>query len=513
MAPVLWTVIFTIVTFSVTLYELEQDAMAAQKTIYQIRAFSNKYTSELREYLINTLGGRDNGELAKEIKQLSEKLHRSLKAYTYIAEELEAATPQSLSKIKNIILGLDSIASSLTQPGLDIYGANEEIENIENEIKESFELASRLVNDEIEFETALLFWCVVGVSLISLLFSFIFVQKISKKIVAQILMLRTVTMRIGEGDFSERAEISSGSELGQLSGAFNEMADALEKTLNSLETEIDRRKSSEKELLNIQTTLEQRIKKRSDELKNSYQQLAHAGRLNALGEMAAGIAHEIRQPLAIIGLANLQLKDFFDKKNANLDMAVSSVGKIKEQIDRADTIIHHMNSFARTDFSDFSYIDLAEPVKIAASFFKEQCRIHQIELRIENDEPVPLVRANLQKIEQIVINLISNSRYAVEKKARKSKTKFQMQIILKIYHDAKKKMAVLEIADNGNGMTTEEREHCLNPFYTTKQVGQGTGLGLSIVYNIVREFMGKMEIESKEGIGSTFRILLPVKEE
>lgn len=145
--------------------------------------------------------------------------------------------------------------------------------------------------------------------------------------------------------------------------------------------------------------------------------MAHAGRLTALGEMATGIAHEIRQPLTIIDLANRSLKNFFEKKNTDLSLARSSTLKIREQIKRADKIIDNMRSFARTDVSDFDSINLADPVILASSFFKEQCRLHQIDLCIEINDLLPFVYADPQRIEQIVVNLISNARYAVETKA------------------------------------------------------------------------------------------------
>ncbi len=342
--------------------------------------------------------------------------------------------------------------------------------------------------------------------------SFFFVRKLSKKIVHPILNLKTTTTNFGDGNLSERAEIKSLNEMGQLSSAFNKMADDLQNTLNSLKQEIARRKFSEYELRKSHLELEDRVKQRTDELKGTYQQLAHSGRLTALGEMATGIAHEIRQPLTIIDLTNRSLKNYFEKKNTNFDLAKSSTFKIMEQVKRAGKIIDNMRSFARIGASDFQSIDLMEPVEMAASFFKEQCKLHKIDLCIENKGSLPLVCADSQKIEQIVINLISNARYAVETKTLNQTDSFPMQIRIKLDFESQKNDVILEVIDNGAGMDIEEKENCLNPFFTTKEIGQGTGLGLSIVYNIVQEIRGRIEIESKKDSGSTFRIILPAKE-
>ena len=513
MAPVIFSVVIVGSSFFIGLYELKNDAFAAQRVISDMRCDSNLYSSELREYLINYSGKLDNTELLKEIGQVSQRLKFSLTIYSDIAKEGEAANSQTLSEITKIIEKLDLTTSKVKHSNIDIYGFNQELEDLEKEIINTFKHVSSVADREVNIEMALLSWLVIGTSLISLFAGFIFVRKISEKIVGEILILKNISKNFGDGKLSERVNIRSLNELGQLSSAFNNMANDLQKTLVSLEQENDLRKFSEQELKKSHLELEHRVEERSKELELTYQQLAHAGRLTALGEMATGIAHEIRQPLTIIGLANLYLENYFEKKNANIDLAKSSTLKIKEQIDRADNIINNMRSFARTNISDFKSINLADPVRIAASFFKEQCRLHQIDLKVENNEPLPLVYADPQKIEQIVVNLISNARYAVETKSLNFKNEYQMQIFLKLYHDSKKKEVILEITDNGLGMTIEEKEKCLNPFFTTKQVGQGTGLGLSIVYNIIQEFEGKMEIKSEKNIGSTFRILIPVKEE
>ncbi len=257
--------------------------------------------------------------------------------------------------------------------------------------------------------------------------------------------------------------------------------------------------------------LEKRIEERTQELRLSYQQLAHAGRLTALGEMATGIAHEINQPLNIINLAANVLKNHFADHDDQL-FAIASITKILEQIERAANIINNMRSFARGGDDVFDGVNFQEPMERALSFFREQFRLHEIELKVAIGDNLPLVEQDPQKFEQVVVNLLSNARYAVEKKAEDAGDDYQMKITITLFYVPGKKMMVFEVTDNGIGMTDKEKDRCLEPFYTTKEVGIGTGLGMSIINNIVIEFGGRIEIESQKGTGSTLRVIIPIGE-
>ncbi len=240
-------------------------------------------------------------------------------------------------------------------------------------------------------------------------------------------------------------------------------------------------------------------------------QLLHTSRLTAMGEMAAGIAHEINQPLAIINVAATGLIDnFFQKETDNI--IYNSAKRIENQVNRASTIIDNMRSFVRVHSHPPEFIDIVKPINLGLSFFKEQFRIHGISLIVNLEENVPPVIADSQKFEQIVVNLLTNARYAVDEKANAVDSEYKKEVILNLSYNALSKLVVFEIIDNGIGMTPYETSRCIEPFYTTKEVGEGTGLGLSIVHNIVTEFKMKIEIESVKGKGSKFRILIPIRE-
>ncbi len=134
----------------------------------------------------------------------------------------------------------------------------------------------------------------------------------------------------------------------------------------------------------------------------------------------------------------------------------------------------------------------------------------QILLTISLSENLPKVKVNPQKFEQIVVNFLSNARYAVEQKGESAGRNYQKTVGVRLFHDSEKETVVFEVEDNGIGMNAEVSERCMEPFYTTKEVGEGTGLGLSIIHGIVREFKMDIEADSIEGEGSTFRVRIQI---
>lgn len=244
------------------------------------------------------------------------------------------------------------------------------------------------------------------------------------------------------------------------------------------------------------------------ELQEKQTQLVHAGRLASLGEMATGVAHELNQPLSIIRLYAEGMKFALKKADQPQSRYEKNLQGIIENVDRAADIIEHMRRFARITIGDYENISLSEPVGNALTFFKEQFRNHEIALETDYADDLPKVFANSQRFEQIAVNFLSNARYAVDEQGKKSPRDYQKKISLRLFFDRVREAVVFEVQDNGIGMTPEEKVHCLDPFFTTKEVGEGTGLGLSIVHGIVREFKGSLEIESEKGAGTIIRVVL-----
>ncbi|MCP4690518.1 MAG: hypothetical protein GY859_20855 [Desulfobacterales bacterium] len=236
-------------------------------------------------------------------------------------------------------------------------------------------------------------------------------------------------------------------------------------------------------------------------------QVIHAGRLTAIGEMATGIAHEINQPLAIIRLAADGLSAWFKRENPD-SMEARASDKIIAQLIRATTIIDNMRSFARAGSDSHEPVNLIEPVTLAASFFKEQFRVHEIHLDLSLAEDCPRVEIDPQKFEQIVVNLLSNARHAVIGRGDETGDGRPKRVSVRLYHEEPAAQVVLEVEDNGVGMDPSVSKRCMEPFYTTKEVGEGTGLGLSIAHGIAREFNMDFQVKSEKGEGSLFRLTM-----
>lgn len=262
----------------------------------------------------------------------------------------------------------------------------------------------------------------------------------------------------------------------------------------------------------IVTGLLERIRRTKESLQEKQAQIVHAGRLTAMGEMSTGIAHEINQPLAIIRVAADGLKEFFSDSKNHLDEA-REAQKIISQVERAASIIDNMRSFVRDGVEQTDAVDIRVSIEKAVSFFREQFRIHGIRLNVDlPGEPVK-VSVNPGKFQQIVVNLLSNARHAVEEKGNPPLPDEHKEISVRLVCEKSTGTAVLEVEDNGVGMSQAVRERCMEPFFTTKEVGEGTGLGLSIAHNIAREFGMKLEVTSAEGKGSVFRVCMTVEKE
>jgi len=290
-------------------------------------------------------------------------------------------------------------------------------------------------------------------------------------------------------------------EVAQIAEAANVMLQNIREYSNRLEQVNMQLKASHDEL-------EKRVTERTEELKDKQLQLAHAGRLASLGELAAGIAHELGQPLQIINTAAEIIVSEIEEDTLDREEILPIAKKISAQVDRSQMIIKNMRTFARYDRTkSVNPIDVRIPLQECLSFFKEQFYQHQITLTVKLPEELPLVRTEFQKFQQIIVNLLSNARYAVDRKSVDD-ADFVKTVEIALMHLEDEQRVILEVRDNGIGMNEEERERCLEPFYTTKAPGEGTGLGLSITYGLLQEFNFTLDIISRKGEGSTFRITM-----
>jgi signal transduction histidine kinase len=224
-------------------------------------------------------------------------------------------------------------------------------------------------------------------------------------------------------------------------------------------------------------------------------QLRHADRLATIGELAAGVAHEINEPLSeILGFAQL-----CQKIEGLPEQAVRDLDKIRDASLHARGVVKKLLTFARKVPAKRTAVDLNTIVLDGISFLEARCAKEKIELRMDLAPEAPIVVADPPQLKQVFINLAVNAIQAMPGGGR-----------LGITTASGEEQVRLMVEDTGIGMTDEVKDRIFIPFFTTKDVGQGTGLGLSVVHGIVMSHGGAIHVHSLAGRGSRFEVLLPV---
>lgn len=238
--------------------------------------------------------------------------------------------------------------------------------------------------------------------------------------------------------------------------------------------------------------------------------LVHAARLAALGEIAAGVAHEMNQPLAAIQMLVTSMLADVDSGRLDPDRARQWLETINEQIGRISWIIGHVRSFSRNDPPDSrATTSVGETVRNMLAVLSAQFTSHGITLEADIAPALPDVQGDSRYLEQVLINLLSNARDALDTLPDGAAKQVWIRVSRSPRGEGGEDV-VLEVSDNGPGMPPEVHERVFEPFFTTKSAGQGTGIGLSIVRTIVAKCGGRISVESEPGEGTTFRVELPV---
>lgn len=222
----------------------------------------------------------------------------------------------------------------------------------------------------------------------------------------------------------------------------------------------------------------------------------HADRMASLGQMAAGMAHEINQPLNIISMVMDKLL-FEANKNKQVDLGMlnEKSNKVFENLTRIRNIIDHIRVFSR---SNVDYIPIAFNINMsienAISMISEQFKHFGIKLNLQLDEQIPQLVGNTYQFEQVIINLLNNAKDAI--KERKSQEDGYTDYSIDLKTSMADNHLIIEVKDNGMGIREEDINNILLPFFSTKEEGKGTGLGLSICYQIIKDMGGIIEISS-----------------
>ena len=231
-------------------------------------------------------------------------------------------------------------------------------------------------------------------------------------------------------------------------------------------------------------------------------QLAHSARLVSLGRMAAGVAHEINNPLAAIGeLAGLMedlIDDQFLRSVPHAALFQDNVRKIQTHVDRTREITHRLLGFARRMEPHHDSVNVNDVAREALTFIEREASFRQVELVRELDPDLPLITSDRAQLQQVVLNLLNNALDAVSEGGR-------IVVSSRPVDDG----IEVAVADNGTGIPEELRDRIFDPFFTTKAPGEGSGLGLSICHTIMKGLGGTLSFDITPGRGTTFRVRLP----
>ncbi len=269
------------------------------------------------------------------------------------------------------------------------------------------------------------------------------------------------------------------------------------------------KKSMERDLLAKHMELKnayEELERAHIELKSAQEALVQAGKLAALGELAAGVAHELNQPLTGLMGFGQELERLLKEKFPD-PTAVDFAHEMTKNALRMKKIIQQLREFTRKSVEDFESVEIQSVITDSLRLLEQQFKSRGIEVAITAENELPRVYCNPFQLEQVFINLATNARDAIETTGR-GFGKIEIEIKRKP-GDAKRFLEV-GFRDDGAGMESEAKSKAFEPFYTTKEVGKGTGLGLSVSYGILSKIHGTMMIESAPGKGASFLLTLPV---
>lgn len=299
--------------------------------------------------------------------------------------------------------------------------------------------------------------------------------------------------RLATGNLEQAIPVRSGDEFGQVATAFNAMTAAL--------------KNSQRELQQWGYTLEQKVEKRTQELRIAEAETVRSEKLASVGLLAAGIAHELNNPLTGV----LTFTTLLRKKMPDASADAEDLDLVIRETKRCAAIIKRLLDFAREKKPEKKFEDLNRVIEDTARIIERPASFRDIEITMELDRDLPQVWVDADLIKQVIMNMLVNAQHAIEhegaitvRSRRCPEPKSPEPGVAPV------PMMEISIIDTGCGISEQNLKRIFDPFFTSKEVGKGTGLGLSVSHGIIRAHGGLIEVESAVGKGSAFRIYLPL---
>jgi two-component system NtrC family sensor kinase len=305
--------------------------------------------------------------------------------------------------------------------------------------------------------------------------------------------LKEGSERLAEGDLVHPIPVRSGDELGQLAESFNSMTERL--------------RQSREELEGWGHTLEHKVEEAMQELRLAQAEAARGEKLASVGLLAAGIAHELNNPLTgVLTFTHLVRKQLPDgsPEAEDLDLVI-------QETKRCATIIRRLLDFAREKAPEKGYSDLNQLIQDTTHLISQSAQVSDIDILLDLDESLPTVWVDEDLVKQVIMNMLVNAQHAIESGGRITiRTRASMRRAGSEDKGEPTPMAEITIADTGCGISEENLQRIFDPFFTTKGVGKGTGLGLAVSHGTIAAHGGTVEVDSQVGVGTEFRIYLPL---
>lgn len=346
---------------------------------------------------------------------------------------------------------------------------------------------------------------------------------LSRVLVTPLKELVQLTQKISEGDFSQKIEVTSKNEIGQLISSFNRMIERLKENQENLDTHLKSLESANKQL------------------KQAQEELIRTEKLASIGRFAAGVAHEVGNPLgAILGYASILQKNGIDREESK-----DYLKRIEKEIERINRIVRELLEFSRPSTFEIRDVETNKVLENSISLLSYQKNFRNIQTQLNLQQNLPMVKGDESQLSQVFINIILNgidampgggileikteehivedlfpSRlevpYARRRRGDPSESDYlrlrKPDLLSSLLTKFSKgdHLVKIRISDTGVGIKKEDLERIFDPFFTTKSPDKGTGLGLSISLRIVESMGGEIKVESEVGGGSAFELYFPI---